>query len=290
MRFFARHFFGHYSTEEGSNQVGKKQSGFRIPDFVTVKLIRMKQQLKGFYLFVSSMVIALLHLPFSFAKSAVQFVHPVLPAPATSSHLLPDPSPLPAITVSAYDSLHLDLSGLSQQAFDYAKKGLNRLLEKGQLMNDSIISIIDFSQPSSAKRLYILDLKNYKLLFNTLVAHGRNTGRERATYFSNQPASYKSSPGFYITGETYRGNNGYSLKLTGVETGINDKAYDRAIVMHGAEYVSADLVQAQGYIGRSEGCPAIPEQVSRPVINTIKGGSCLFIYHPSYISHSVLLR
>jgi L,D-transpeptidase catalytic domain len=250
----------------------------------------MKQQLKGFYLFVSSLVIALLHLPFSFAKSAVQFVNPASPTPVTSNHPLPGPSPLPAIMPSAYDSLHLNLSGLSRQAFDYAKKGLSRLLEEGRLMNDSIISIIDFSQPSSAKRLYILDLKNYKLLFNTLVAHGRNTGREWATYFSNQPASYKSSLGFYITGETYRGNNGHSLKLTGIETGINDKAYDRAIVIHGAGYVSADLVHAQGYIGRSEGCPAIPDQVSRPVINTIKEGSCLFIYHPSYISHSVLLR
>jgi hypothetical protein len=250
----------------------------------------MKQQLKGFYLFVSSIVIALLHLPFSFAKSAVQFANPASPTPVTTNHPLPGPSPLPVIMPSAYDSLHLDLSGLSQQAFDYAKKGMNRLMEKGQLMNDSIISIIDFSQPSSAKRLYIVDLKNYKLLFNTLVAHGRNTGREWATYFSNQPASYKSSPGFYITGETYRGNNGYSLKLIGIETGINDKAYDRAIVMHGAGYVSADLAHAQGYIGRSEGCPAIPEQISRPVINTIKEGSCLFIYHPSYISRSVLLR
>lgn len=250
----------------------------------------MKQQLKGFYLFVSSIVIALLHLPFSFAKSAVQFVNPASPTPVATNHPLPGPSPLPVFKPSVYDSLHLDLSGLSQLAFDHAKKGLNRLLEEGRLMNDSIISIIDFSQPSSAKRLYILDLKNYKLLFNTLVAHGRNTGREWATYFSNQPASYKSSPGFYITGETYRGANGYSLKLNGIEKNINDKAYDRAIVMHGAEYVSTDLIDAQGYIGRSEGCPAIPEELSRPVINTIKEGSCLFIYHPSYISRSVLLR
>ncbi len=250
----------------------------------------MKQRFKGFYLFVSSIIIALLHLPFSFAKSAIHVMAPASPTPVTANLLLPAPSPLPLIMPSAYDSLHLDISGLSQQAFDYARKGLNRLLEEGRLVNDSIISIIDFSQPSSAKRLYILDLKNYKLLFNTLVAHGKNTGREWAMYFSNQPASYKSSPGFYITGETYHGNNGYSLKLNGIERGINDKAYNRAIVMHGAEYVSADLANVQGYIGRSEGCPAIPEQLSRPVINTIKEGSCLFIYHPSYISRSVLLR
>ncbi|MBL7749696.1 MAG: murein L,D-transpeptidase catalytic domain family protein, partial [Chitinophagaceae bacterium] len=137
--------------------------------------------------------------------------------------------------------------------------------------------------------LFVLDLKNYKILFNTLVAHGRNTGREWATSFSNQGESYKSSPGFYITRETYEGKNGYSLKLAGLERGINDNAYNRGIVIHGAEYVSNELANAQGYIGRSQGCPAVPPQVSKPIINTIKNGTCLFIYHPSYVSHSQVL-
>jgi hypothetical protein len=163
-------------------------------------------------------------------------------------------------------------------------------VEEGKLLNDSIISIIDFSQPSNKKRLFVLDLKNYKILFNTLVAHGRNTGREMASYFSNQNSSFMSSPGFYITRETYEGHNGYSLKLEGIERGINDNAYERGIVVHGAEYVSQDFVNAQGYIGRSQGCPAVPVQVSKPIINTIKDGTCLFIYHPSYVSRSEVLR
>jgi hypothetical protein len=221
----------------------------------------MKNKLKGFYLLVSSLVIALLHLPFAFAKSASGvklFIDPVDASPKTLSNnvVIPAPAPLPAKSV--YDSLQLGLSGLSRQAFE--------------------------------KRLYILDIQHYKVLFNTLVAHGRNTGREWATYFSNQPSSYKSSPGFYVTAETYKGNHGYSLKLQGIERGINDNAYDRAIVLHGAGYVSDAFVNAQGYIGRSEGCPAVPEKLSTPIINAIKGGSCLFIYHPSYVDRSVVLN
>jgi len=163
-------------------------------------------------------------------------------------------------------------------------------MEEGKLINDSIISIIDFSQPSTNKRLFVLDLKNYKILFNTLVAHGRNSGRELATSFSNQNTSYKSSPGFYITKEIYSGKHGNSLKIEGMEKGINDNAYERGIVIHGAEYVSENFADAQGYIGRSEGCPAVPVQVTNRIINTIKNGTCLFIYHPSYIEQSVLLH
>ena len=111
-----------------------------------------------------------------------------------------------------YDSLHLDLAGLSQQAFDYAIKGYEKLISQGKLLNQSIIAIVDFSQPSTQKRLYVLDMKNYKVLFNTLVAHGRNSGKEWATYFSNKPSSFKSSPGFYITGQTYIGEQWLFIK------------------------------------------------------------------------------
>jgi hypothetical protein len=235
-------------------------------------------------------VIALLHLPFAFAKSASGaklFFHPPVDSAAKNSGV---PAPHIPVLQSVYDSLHLSLKGLSKQAFDYAKKGLNTLIEERKLLNDSIISIIDFSEPSNKKRLFIIDLKNYRVLFNTLVAHGRNTGREWATSFSNQNSSYKSSPGFYITRETYEGKNGFSLKLEGLENGINDNAYERGIVIHGASYVSNDFVDAQGWIGRSQGCPAVPEQVSIPIINTIKNGTCLFVYHPSYISRSTVLN
>jgi hypothetical protein len=231
-----------------------------------------------------------LHLPFAFAKSASGaklFYHP--PADSAAKTRNTSASVIPGLR-SVYDSLHLSLKGLSQQAFDYAKQGLSILIAEGKLLNDSIISIVDFSEPSNKKRLFVIDLKHYKVLFNTLVAHGRNTGREWATSFSNQNSSLKSSPGFYITRETYEGHNGYSLKLDGVERGINDNAYERGIVMHGAAYVCDDLANAQGFIGRSQGCPAVPVQVSRPIINTIKNGTCLFVYHPSYINKSSILR
>jgi hypothetical protein len=250
----------------------------------------MKKKFKGFYLLISSVVISLLHLPFAFAKSATgnkMFFHP--PTDSTTKTIA-DTRPFVPVLKSVYDSLHLNLKGLSQQAFDYAKRGLDKLIEEGKLLNSSIISIIDFSQPSNKKRLFIIDLKNYKVLFNTLVAHGRNTGREWATSFSNQNSSYMSSPGFYITKETYEGKNGYSLKLEGIERGINDNAYERGIVIHGAEYVCDAFVNAQGYIGRSQGCPAVPVQTSRPIINTIKNGTCLFVYHPSYVNRSSLLK
>lgn len=251
----------------------------------------MKKRFKGFYLLISSVVIGLLHLSFAFAESATGstrlFFHP--PAGSASKPNTDSLRFIPAIK-SVYDSLHLGLRGLSQEAYEYAKKGLEKLVAEGKLVNDSIISIIDFSEPSNKKRLYVLDLKNYRVLHNTLVAHGRNTGREWATSFSNENESYKSSPGFYVTGGTYEGKNGYSLKLEGLERGINDNAMERGIVVHGAEYVCDDYVNAQGWIGRSQGCPAVPVQQSRPLINTIKNGTCLFIYHPSYIRRSQVLR
>lgn len=193
--------------------------------------------------------------------------------------------------MSVYDSLHLEEAGLNRDAFDCAQKGWAKLVSQGRIANSSVIAIVDFSQPSSQKRLYVLDMKNYKMLFNTLVAHGRNSGAEWASSFSNEPSSYKSSPGFYITGATYTGGNGYSLRLNGIEKGINDRAGDRAIVMHGADYVNPSYIKTLGYIGRSQGCPAVSRQEAGPIINTLKDGACLFIYTPGqqYVSHSQLL-
>ncbi len=251
----------------------------------------MKKKFKGFYLLVSSVVIALLHLPFAFAKSATgnKTFDPATALPVVS----PGAAPVPPVSFirSVYDSLHLNLKGLSQQAYDYAKEGLDKLIQQGKLANQSIISIIDFSLPSNKKRLFVIDLENYRVLFNTLVAHGKNTGYENAVSFSNQESSFKSSPGFYLTQETYEGKNGYSLKLEGLERGINDNALERGIVVHGAPYVSDERATTPGgFVGRSQGCPAVPVQVSRPIINTIKNGTCLFIYHPSYVNSSVILN
>lgn len=251
----------------------------------------MKKTVKGIYLLVSSLVISLLHLPFAFAKTGSAsklFFDPV----ASTSHVLSDSSMLVNPVKSVYDSLQLDVAGLSKQAYDYAVRGYEKLISQGKLLNQSIIAIVDFSQPSSQKRLYVLDMKNYKVLFNTLVAHGRNSGKEWATYFSNKPSSYKSSPGFYITGQTYSGSNGYSLKLDGVENGINDKAMTRAIVMHGADYVNESFISSRGYIGRSQGCPAVPLRDAKNIINTIRNGACLYIYTPDqhYFSRTAMFN
>ncbi|HEY6504824.1 MAG TPA: murein L,D-transpeptidase catalytic domain family protein [Chitinophagaceae bacterium] len=251
----------------------------------------MKEKLKGFYLLVSSLFIAVLHLPLVFAKPIS--ANRLIPLPAASPASPPADSLQHTSTFkSVYDSLHLELSGLSRQAFEYAQKGWEKLLSQGRIINESIVAIVDFSQPSSHRRFYVLDMKNYKVLFNTLVAHGRNSGKEWASSFSNQPSSYKSSPGFFITGETYNGSNGYSLRLQGIERGINDKAQKRAIVMHGADYVDESYIEAQGYIGRSQGCPAVPATEAYPIINTIKEGTCLFVYTPDkrYTSRSALLK
>lgn len=191
-----------------------------------------------------------------------------------------------------YTSLNLDQTGISATAFELALKGWEKLKANNQLPNSGLLTIVDFSQPSTQKRLYVIDLEKRILLFNTYVAHGRNSGREQAVNFSNKPRSNQSSPGFYRTETTYYGNNGYSLRLEGLEKGINDNAESRAIVMHGADYVNENRIQSLGYIGRSQGCPAIPPKMTRPIINTIKNGSCLFIYAPvtQYAQRSAILN
>ena len=193
---------------------------------------------------------------------------------------------------SLYDSLRLGSMGLGRQVFDYAMKGFIYMKETGALANEQIISIVDFSKPSSEKRLFIIDLKNYKVLFNTYVAHGMQSGKEFANQFSNMPESNKSSLGFYETLGTYIGGNGYSLKLQGMEQGINDNANRRAIVIHGADYVDERLIHSQGYIGRSWGCPALPQRLTKSIINIIKDGTCLFIFSPErkYLASSKILN
>ena len=237
-----------------------------------------KRKVRTAWLFVSSLLVGLFSFPFAFAKSvekrATQFKN-------TVSNTITDFIPSMPSAVSVYDSLRLNLAGLNRKAFELAQKGFEKLVEQGVILNDSIISIIDFSLPSTEKRLYVVDLKNYQVLYNTYVAHGRNSGTVMATSFSNKASSYKSSPGFYKTLDTYEGKHGYSLKLEGLEKGINDHAYERAIVVHGADYVNPDYIPMQGYIGRSQGCPALMPSEATPIINTIKDGTCLFIYSPS---------
>jgi hypothetical protein len=182
---------------------------------------------------------------------------------------------------STYNKLQTnDLALPSREGFMKALKGFTKLKEKG-LITKNILTLIDFSLSSNVKRLWVIDLDSNVVLFNSLVAHGRNTGDEYANSFSNASESFKSSLGFYATGEIYRGKHGASLKLDGLEKGINSNARARAVVIHGADYVSESFIQNNKRLGRSLGCPAIPLALTDKIISTIKDKSCLFIYYPS---------
>ncbi|OFY19966.1 MAG: hypothetical protein A2W98_13355 [Bacteroidetes bacterium GWF2_33_38] len=192
-----------------------------------------------------------------------------------------------------YSVLKLSEIGLKAEVFNYAIKGLKKLETNGKLHNSDIISIVDYSQSSNKKRLYVIDLKNQKLLFNTYVAHGKNTGEEFAKNFSNEEGSLKSSLGFYVTELPIMGSHtGFSLLINGVEQGVNDNALKRSIIVHSADYATETFIQKNGRLGRSWGCPVLPPDMIKPVIETIKGGTCLFIYNlnENYICSSSLLN
>lgn len=191
-----------------------------------------------------------------------------------------------------YDSLKLAKKGLKKDAFKYAYLGYKKLEDEGKLNKEGLLTICDLSQSSRRKRLYVVDLKQYKLLLNTYVAHGKNSGREYARKFSNRPESLQTSLGFYKTSTTYYGGHGLALTLTGLEPGFNDKAARRKIVVHGSRYIGDNYRRWGKYMGRSFGCPAVPMKQSRILINTIKNGSCLFIFHPTqnYLAGSKILN
>ncbi len=179
---------------------------------------------------------------------------------------------------SVYTHLRLDSMGLDRKVFFYAIKGQQYLASQQKLGKPNLITICDFTQSSKNKRLYVIDMQLGKVLFNTYVSHGRNSGSEYATSFSNRAESHKSSLGFLITADTYTGKAGYSLRLDGMEKGFNDKARSRAIVMHGSDYVNEYRTDDPIGMGRSYGCPAVPYKVHKQIINAIKGGSCMFLY------------
>jgi hypothetical protein len=192
-----------------------------------------------------------------------------------------------------FTALKLSEKGLSNEVFQLAIKGLRKLESAGKIRNSGILTIVDFSQSSKKKRLYVIDLLHKTLLFNTYVAHGRNSGEEFAQHFSNVSGSYMSSLGFYVTKQEISGSSvGLSLILDGVEKGFNDNALRREIIIHGAAYATENFIRKTGRLGRSFGCPALPPDLIKPVVETIKEGTCFFIYHKNdqYISHSSLLN
>lgn len=186
-----------------------------------------------------------------------------------------------------YEVMQLD-GVVNPVAFRQAVAGYNKIEQRKR----DILTLIDFSKPSTEKRLFVFDMRQRKLLFSSVVAHGRNSGGNYATSFSNKEGSYKSSLGFYLTESTYQGRNGYSLILEGLEKGINDRARERAIVIHGASYADPSVIPSSGRLGRSLGCPALPQKLSRPIIDAIKGGSVIYIYadQPDYLTQSSILH
>jgi len=196
------------------------------------------------------------------------------------------PMPLAAID-EVYEEAALE-PVMEKNVFRMAMTGYSKIAPK----NDSLISIIDFSRPSTDKRFYLIDLANKTLLFNTFTSHGVNTGEDQAIAFSNKNGSRQSSLGFYLTAETYEGKHGKSLKLDGLERGFNNRARKRYIVIHSADYVSESFIKEHGRLGRSWGCPALPPDLTQDIIKRIKDGSVLFIYShdDNYLENSKLIR
>lgn len=187
-----------------------------------------------------------------------------------------------------YNECNLDSSNLQYDIFRKAMIGQKYI----DLNDKNIITIIDFSQPSTEKRFFVIDLEKKKLLFNTFVAHGENSGENIAIDFSNIRNSRQSSLGFFKTGETYSGSHGYSIRIDGIEKGINNKARKRDIVIHGADYVSEKFISKNNRLGRSWGCPALPMNLKDDIIDAIKNGSCIFIYanDKEYLENSLFIE
>lgn len=191
-----------------------------------------------------------------------------------------------------YTTIGLKAYSLSYEVFRYGMIGYMHLSQEGRLGNKNLISIIDFTKPSTEKRFYTIDLNALKVVYHTYVSHGKNTGENIAKSFSNVIHSNQSSLGFAITGETYVGSKGYSLKLDGIEKGFNDNMRTRAVVMHHADYVSEYWIGKYGRLGRSQGCPALPKEISNEVIDTIKGRTPIFSFYnnETYLNTSAYLK
>lgn len=203
--------------------------------------------------------------------------------PLRSPSFSPPPS---TICRQLYEEMKLE-KHLDYKVFEQAFAGYRKI----DCVKKDILTLIDFTKPSTEERLFVLDMNRKQILFSSLVSHGKNSGGKYATSFSNENGSHKSSLGFYTTENTYQGRNGYSLVLNGLEKGINDRAKERAIVIHGAAYSNPSVAASSGRLGRSFGCPALPQALNKPIINTIKNGTLLFIYadDPAYLSQSPIL-
>lgn len=216
------------------------------------------------------------------------FFSTIIAGASLASNLQPKSSIIQNDLSAEYLFNEMKLNGIVDfSTFKKAIDGYHKIHDKRK----EVLTLIDFTKPSTQERMFVFDMDNKQLLYSSVVSHGKNSGANYATEFSNEVGSYKSSLGFYITENTYSGRNGYSLRLNGLERGINDKAMERAIVVHGASYADPNSAVKAGRLGRSFGCPAIPLSVTEPIINTIKDGSVLFIYadNKDYVSNSMFV-
>ena len=205
------------------------------------------------------------------------------PSPAvTLEAAVPEKAPAETGESSMFDAAgwaRVTLGGIDRAVFALALESAERAVERGEA-DPPTLTVIDFSRPSTEPRMWVIDLRTRELLFEEHVSHGRNSGHNVPTAFSNEEGSYKSSLGLFRAAEGYYGKHGYSLRLDGLEKGINDRARDRAIVVHGADYVNPAIARQQGRLGRSLGCPAVRPAITRQLIDAVKDGGLLFAYYP----------
>jgi hypothetical protein len=217
-----------------------------------------------------------------------RFLIPLLLLSAGSAYGACGDAPPASLT----SSLLKQAPGLHETALKMALNAETCAVQQGLVKRRDLLTVIDYSISSTQPRLFVFDLASQKLLFRELVAHGKNSGDRDTTFFSNDPGSLATSLGLFVTEDTYIGSNGYSLRLKGLDRGFNDMASARAIVMHGAYYVSHEAIKALGRLGRSWGCPAVRAEVAQKLINTIRGGSAIFAYYPDkqFLASSTFLR
>jgi hypothetical protein len=220
------------------------------------------------------------------AEATVELSSPTVELNAavpTATSAAPVTTAAATTAVSAFDAASwqdVEVGNIDARVFETALKAAAKAIERGDVADPGTLTVIDFSRPSTERRMWVYDLRTRTLVFDELVSHGRGSGVAMATAFSNVPESNRSSLGLYRTAETYIGKHGYSLRIDGLEPGVNDRARERAIVIHAADYVNEKSARAQGYLGRSLGCPALRPEVARQVIDTVKGGGLIFAYYP----------
>jgi hypothetical protein len=226
---------------------------------------------KRYLALLVSLVLCLAALPF--AQSAADAASPTVETPSVV-HDSSD-SAAPGVDVAAAEA-----AGVPGSVLKMALNAVRCGIDSGDIAAPPTLTLIDYSRPSTEPRLWVFDLHTGALLFHELVAHGKGTGENLAEHFSDEMNSHQSSLGLFVTKDTYVGRNGYSLRLAGLEQGFNSRAMERAVVMHGAPYVSDEIATKQGRLGRSWGCPALREAVAHQVIDTVRGGGLIFSYYP----------